>query len=98
MKQYYTYIMTNQSHTLYTGVTNDLHVRVWQHKSGTVPGFTSKYHVALLAWYETFGDVNEAIAAEKRIKGWTRAKKIALIEAMNPRWEDIAADWYSEER
>jgi len=52
MKQYYVYIMTNQSRTLYTGVTGDLHVRVWQHKSGSVSGFTSKYHVTLLAWYE----------------------------------------------
>src|SRR5690242_4529961 len=90
MKQYHVYMMSNKSRTLYTGVTSDLENRVRQHKSGAVPGFTAKYHVSMLVWYESFTNVNEAIAAEKRIKGWTRAKKIALIEKMNPLWEDLA--------
>jgi putative endonuclease len=96
MKRFYVYIMTNQSRTLYTGVTNDLERRVTEHKSGTVPGFTSKYNVTQLVWYESFTDVRDAIAAEKRIKGWNRAKKIALIETMNPNWEDLARSWRSE--
>ncbi|HVT89366.1 MAG TPA: GIY-YIG nuclease family protein [Tepidisphaeraceae bacterium] len=93
MNQYHVYIMTNQSRTLYVGVTSELEQRVGQHKSKQVPGFTSKYNCTRLAWYESFTDVNEAIACEKRLKGWSRAKKIALIEAMNPQWEDLVADW-----
>ena len=93
MKRYYVYIMTNQSRTLYIGVTGDLEQRVREHKSRLVAGFTAKYKCIQLAWYEEFADVNEAIAWEKRLKGWTRAKKIALIEEMNPQWEDLAAGW-----
>ena len=96
MKCYYVYIMTNQSRTLYVGVTNDLEHRVRQHKSRCIEGFTAQYNCTWLAWYEEFTDINQAIACEKRIKGWTRAKKIALIEQMNPRWEDLADGWFVE--
>ena len=95
MKRYYVYIMTNQSRTLYIGVTNDLEHRVRQHKSRSVEGFTAKYNCTQLAWYEEFTEVNQAIAWEKRLKGWTRTKKIALIEEMNPHWEDLSAEWFA---
>ena len=94
MKTYYTYIMTNRSRTLYTGVTSDLIGRVTQHKDGKDLKFTSKYKITLLVYYEEFSDINEAITREKQIKGWLRKKKTALIESMNPQWEDLSADWY----
>jgi len=96
MKQYYVYIMTNKSRTLYTGVTNDLQRRVYEHKQKRVPGFTNKYNITRLIYFEETSDVRAAIAREKQIKGWLRAKKIALIESVNPRWEDLSADWYYE--
>ncbi len=91
VKCYFVYIMTNQSRTLYIGVTSDIEHRVQQHRSCQVPGFTAKYKCTRLVWYESFTDVNEAIQCEKRLKGWTRAKKVALIEQDNPRWEDLSA-------
>jgi putative endonuclease len=90
---YYVYIMTNHSRTLYTGVTKDLERRVYEHKQKLVPGFTSKYNITQLVYYETCADVREAIAREKQIKGWLRAKKIALIESVNPEWKDLSAEW-----
>jgi putative endonuclease len=87
--------MTNKSRTLYTGMTNDLERRVYEHKHKLVKGFTSKYNITRLVWYEEFGDVDQAIQCEKRIKGWLRAKKIALIESMNPQWKDLAAEWFA---
>ena len=81
---FYVYIMTNPSRTLYIGITNDLERRVQEHKQHAVPGFTSRYHVTMLVYYECFSDVRDAIAQEKRIKAWNRAKKIALIESLNP--------------
>jgi putative endonuclease len=96
MKHYHVYIMTNQSRTLYVGVTNDLEHRVLQHRSKSIPGFTAKYNITNLAWYEEFTSIREAIEREKRLKGWTRAKKLALIEEMNPRWKDLAADWFTQ--
>ena len=93
MKQYYVYIMTNKSRTLYTGVTNDLERRVYEHKQKLVPGFTAKYNIDRLVYYEATEDVNSAIYREKQIKGWLRAKKIALIESMNPKWTDLSARW-----
>ena len=89
MKTYYVYIMSSHNRTLYAGVTNDLERRVAEHKAA-VSGFCAQYNVRRLVWYESFTNVNEAIAAEKRIKGWTRAKKVALIEEMNPNWGDLA--------
>ena len=94
MKQYYVYIMTNRSRTLYTGMTNDLKRRVWQHKQKTIGGFTKKYNITRLVHYEETSDVHSAIAREKQIKGWLRAKKIALIEADNPDWRDLSEGWY----
>jgi putative endonuclease len=94
MKQYYVYIMTNRSRTLYTGMTNDLNRRVWQHRKKIIAGFTQKYNITRLVYYEETPDVRAAIAREKQIKGWLRAKKIALIEASNPDWKDLSEGWY----
>ncbi len=94
MKSYYVYIMTNKSGTLYTGVTNNLERRVYEHKHKLVPGFTSKYNITKLVYFEEGNDVNAALAREKQIKGWLRAKKIALIESVNPEWKDLSLDWY----
>jgi putative endonuclease len=93
MNQYYVYIMTNKSKTLYTGITNNLERRVYEHKHKLVPGFTAKYNITKLAYYEETTDVLAAIAREKEIKGWLRSKKIKLIELSNPDWRDLATDW-----
>ena len=93
MRDYYVYIMTNASQTLYTGVTNNLERRVYEHKHKLVPGFTSRYQINRLIYYEVCGDIRAEIAREKEIKGWSRAKKIALIESMNRTWEDLSRDW-----
>jgi putative endonuclease len=92
--QFYVYIMTNRSRTLYTGVTNDLQRRVLEHKRGIGSQFTTRYNINRLVYYEEGADVREAIAREKQIKGWLREKKIALIESVNPTWEDLSAAWY----
>jgi len=96
MNQYYVYIMTNKSRTLYTGVTNDLERRVYGHKQKLVPGFTRRYNIARLVYCEVTNDVQAAIAREKQIKGWRRARKIALIESANPRWRDLSDGWFHE--
>ena len=96
MNDYYVYIMTNKSKTLYTGVTNNLKRRVYEHKHKLVPGFTSKYNITQLVYFETTPDVRSAIAREKQIKGWLRAKKIALIDSANPKWQDLSAGWYDD--
>jgi putative endonuclease len=93
MNEYYVYILTNASRTLYTGMTNDLERRVLEHKSKSIPGFTRKYNISMLVWYDTFNDVNEAIEAEKRVKGWNRSKKMKLVEEANPKWLDLSAGW-----
>ena len=95
-QQYFVYIMTNRSRTLYIGVTNDLYRRVYEHKHPLMKGFTSKYKIRLLVHYETTTDIQEAIAREKRLKGWVRGKKVALIEAINPEWKDLSAEWFEE--
>ena len=92
-KSYYVYIMTNRSGTLYTGVTSDLVRRVGQHKDKAANGFTKKYRIDRLVYYEEFPEANAAITREKEIKGWKRAKKIALIEGVNPRWRDLSETW-----
>ena len=89
-RQYYVYIMASYSRVLYTGVTNDLCRRVYQHKHKLVEGFTSRYNVNQLVYYETTGDVKAAIEREKQIKGWRREKKLALIEGLNPKWIDMS--------
>ncbi len=96
MKQYYVYIMTNRSKTLYTGVTDDLVRRVYEHKNKLVKGFTQKYNIARLVYYDITGDVHAAIQREKQIKGWLRKRKIALIEAANPDWQDLSEGWYED--
>ena len=93
MKQYYVYIMTSNSGTLYTGMTNDLQRRVYQHKQKLIPGFTFRYNVNRLVYFEVFNEPQQAIAREKQIKGWLRRKKIALIEEQNPTWCDLSEDW-----
>ena len=90
VNQYYVYIMTNKSRTLYTGVTNDLERRVYEHKQKLVPGFTAKYNITRLVYFEVTQDIQAAIAREKQIKGWLRSKKIALIESVNPEWKDLS--------
>jgi len=93
-RAYYVYIMTNNYATLYTGVTNDLQRRVWEHKQRMVPGFTKRYNITRLVYYEETNDIAAAIAREKEIKGWVRAKKAALIESVNPNWQDLSAEWF----
>jgi putative endonuclease len=88
--QYFVYIMTNKSGTLYTGVTNNLERRIYEHKHHLVNGFTKKYRIGKLVYFEETNDINAAISREKQIKGWLRKKKIALIESMNPGWKDLA--------
>ena len=91
MKAFYVYMMTNQSRVvLYTGITNSLVRRVWQHQNGEIGGFTKAYGVNRLVYYERFNDPRDAIAREKEIKGWRRAKKNALVERMNPKWADLS--------
>lgn len=93
-KEYYVYIMTNKSRTLYTGVTNNLMRRVYEHKNKLIPGFTSKYNIKILVYYESTSSVHTALEREKQIKGWLRAKKIALIESLNPQWKDLSTEWF----
>jgi putative endonuclease len=92
-KQYYVYLMTNYAHTLYTGVTNDLERRVYEHKNKLVPGFTSRYGLNSLVYFDVTEDVESAILREKQIKGWLRKKKVELIESVNPEWKDLSEDW-----
>lgn len=94
MSEYYVYIMTNKSRTLYTGITNNLRKRVFEHKNKSIKGFTSKYNIAILVFYEYSMDVNAAIRKEKQIKGWKRQKKIDLIQSQNPNWNDLSDGWF----
>ncbi len=90
MNTYYVYMLTNEyNNVLYVGVTNDLKRRVYEHQSGLFEGFTQKYNVHKLVWFESCHDVNDAIAREKQLKGWVRSKKEALIRQMNPDWMDL---------
>jgi putative endonuclease len=94
---YYVYIMTNNSDTLYIGVTNDIVRRVYEDKQKLVEGFTFEYNITQLVYYEETNDLQAAIAREKQLKGWLRRRKIALIRSVHPRWEDLSADWYKGE-
>lgn len=94
MKQYYVYIMASFNQVLYIGVTNDLRRRVYQHKNKSHPeSFTARYNVNRLIYFETFGDIQAAIAREKQLKSWRREKKVALFTAENPRWQDLSLEW-----
>jgi putative endonuclease len=88
MRTYWVYIAASQSRTLYTGVTNNIHARMEQHRDGKTK-FVAKYRINRLVYVESTSDIRAAIAREKQIKGWTRAKKIALIASMNPAWDDL---------
>lgn len=92
MKQYYVYIMTNISKTLYIGVTSNLYRRVFEHKHKLAKGFTKKYNINKLVYYETTNDVYAAITREKQLKKWSREKKIKLIESMNPEWNNLCEE------
>jgi putative endonuclease len=94
VKTYYVYILASKSRTLYTGVTSNLERRVLQHRRKLLPGFTSRYNINRLVYYEVFGEALAAIAREKQIKSWGRMKKIALIESVNRDWKDLSANWY----
>lgn len=88
---YYVYMMTNPGNrVIYTGITNDLQRRVSEHRAKLNPGFTSKYNVVKLVYFDVYRDVRQAIDREKTIKGWLRAKKIELIESVNPQWKDLS--------
>lgn len=89
-KQYYVYILTNKNNSaLYTGVTNNLKRRVYEHREKLIPGFTQKYRIMKLVYYEISGNVTTAIEREKKIKGGSRQKKIDIINGMNPKWKDL---------
>jgi len=92
-RQYYVYIMTNKSGTLYAGMTNNLRKRVHQHKTKAADSFTKRYNITRLVYYEVFNIASDAIRAEKKIKGWLRKKKLGLIESKNPQWKDLAENW-----
>ncbi len=94
--KYWVYIVASRSGTLYIGMTNDIDRRMWEHKSGKFEGFASRYHCNRLVYYESFDEVLKAINREKQLKGWVRRKKIALIESVNPRWQDLAEKWGAE--
>jgi len=86
--------MTNQSKTLYVGVTGNLERRIFEHKNGLIDGFTKQYKMHILIYFEEFSDPRSAILREKEIKGWVRKKKLDLINSMNPEWNDLANDWF----
>jgi putative endonuclease len=92
--EYFVYILASHSRVLYIGVTNNLERRVYEHKTKRNPGFTSKYNVNYLVYYESYAYIEDAIFREKTLKGWLRKRKISLIEESNPQWSDLAADWF----
>ena len=94
--RYFTYILTNRRRNLYVGYTNNLQRRIYQHKRGLRQGFSKRHNITSLAYYEETADVLSALAREKQLKGWRRNKKIALIESLNPEWNDLAQDWFDD--
>ena|SRR5439155_14882369 len=93
-RSYFIYLMANESRTIYVGMTNSLLHRVFQHKTKQIEGFTKRYNMTKLVHWEETLDVRVAIRREKEIKGWLRAKKVALIEKHNPTWKDLAEEWF----
>jgi len=89
----YVYMMANASRMLYIGVTSDLEKRVWRHKKNEHVGFTQKYDLKRLVYFEPFGDIRAAIEREKQMKGWVRSRKVALVRKFNPAWQDLGEDW-----
>jgi len=96
MNEYYVYIMTNESGTLYTGVTNNIQRRAFEHKNKLIEGFSKKYNINRLVYYEVTSDVINAISREKQIKGWLRVKKIELINSVNPDMRDLSEEWFEK--
>ncbi len=94
MNQYYVYIMSSFSKRLYIGVTDNLQRRTYEHKNKLVPGFTQRYNLTWLVYYEATSDVTAAIAREKQLEGWLRSRKVALIESFNPEWDDLSETWF----
>ena len=92
-RRYFVYVMSNASKGIYAGVTNSLRRRVREHKLKLTPGFAAKYNITRLVYFESFGDVRNAIEREKQIKTWTRAKRLALVEETNPKWDDLSREW-----
>jgi putative endonuclease len=93
--QYFIYIITNKTGTLYIGLTNNIKKRIYEHKNKLIEGFTKKYNIDRLLYFETFRDMDSAIAREKTLKGWLRKKKLELIRDSNPEWKDISEKWYT---
>jgi putative endonuclease len=95
---YYVYILASRTKRLYTGMTKSLESRVFQHKQATRDSFATRYNINRLVYIEEYANVWDAIAREKQIKDWRREKRVALIESLNPEWDDIAEHWYSGKR
>lgn len=96
--KYFVYIMASKSRVLYTGMTNNLSARVLEHKSGRIEGFTKRFRVHRLVYFESYNYVRSAIAREKEVKHWVRKRRVALIESMNPTWQDLAGNWFTPAR
>jgi len=95
-RTYWVYIVASKSKVLYIGVTNNLMRRVYEHRKKLVPGFTRRYNVTRLVYFEATHDIRAAIRREKHIKGWLRGKKIVLIKSANPKWDDLGAEWFRD--
>lgn len=96
VRDYYVYILGSKSGVLYIGVTNDLSRRLFEYKQKLIEGFTSKYNVTRLVYFETFENITDAIKREKQLKGWRREKKTTLIESTNPMWHDLSEEWTND--
>jgi predicted GIY-YIG superfamily endonuclease len=90
---FFVYIVASPGRTIYIRVTNNLERRMWEHRQRSDGGFTARYNVTRLVWFEMFSRIDDAIAREKQLKGWGRAKKVALVEAVNPNWADLSSGW-----
>ena len=98
MREYQVYILASRSGVLYIGVTNDLSRQMAEHQGKSVPGFTSKYNVNRLVYFESFDEIRDAVAREKQLKGWRREKKTELIQRANPTWGDLSMDWFDDSK
>jgi putative endonuclease len=90
----FVYILSSLNRAIYIGVTSNIERRVYEHKMKLVPGFTQRYNVTRLVYPEEFADIRDAITREKQLKGWLRSRKVALIQEKNPKWDDLAANWF----
>ena len=95
-RSFWVYILSSRSRNVYTGITNDLQLRVKQHKDRVADGFTARYNIDRLVYAEEHATAQDAIHREKQIKAWDRAKRVALIESINPAWDDLSTDWYPQ--